>query len=92
MKTIDHLNYEIDRLESRHRFFIEFGAKVLMGMLATVFFIDHYNSQWLWLLLIGLIVTFITIVVSAVKSDLKKDTYTNELNKRKAVISNGDQK
>jgi F0F1-type ATP synthase assembly protein I len=87
MEDINTLSQKIGKLENSHKSLVDLGAFILMGILATGFMIDHYYKPILWLLLFVLTISLVTTIVIAVKKDLKKDQYIEELNQLQSIAS-----
>jgi F0F1-type ATP synthase assembly protein I len=73
------LQERIEQLEHNHKSFVEFGAMIFIGILATGMIIDHTNNYSLWFVVLGLTIALIATIVIAVKQDLQKDRYCEEL-------------
>lgn len=87
MEQMTVLQEKIEKLEHNHKSFIEFGAMIFMGILATGMIIDHTHNHSLWFVILGLTIALITIIVIAVKQDLEKDRYREELAKLRLNVS-----
>lgn len=79
MEERSALQERIDQLEHNHKSFIEFGAMIFIGILATGMIIDHTHNYSLWFLILLLSVALITTIVVAVKQNLEKDRYSEKL-------------
>lgn len=79
MEEISVLQEHIEKLEHNHKSFVEFGAMIFIGILATGMIIDHTHNHSLWFLILLLTGVLIATIVIAVKQDLEKDRYTEEL-------------
>lgn len=87
MEQMTVLQEKIEKLEHNHKSFIEFGAMIFMGILATGMIIDYTHNYSLWLVILGLTIALIATIVIAVKQDLEKDRYTEELDKLQLNVS-----
>ena len=85
MDNICILTQKINKLESDHKDYVEFGAGCFLGIFVTGAMIDHYHDPYLWLVLLTLTGSLVAAIVIGVKKDLKKDQYIAEL---KALTSN----
>lgn len=79
MEEITVLQKRIDKLERDHKAYIEFGAIGFIGILASGMIIDHTHNYSLWFVILLLSVALISTIVVAVKKDLEKDRYIEEL-------------
>lgn len=79
MEEITVLEQRIKKLEHEHKSFVEFGAICFIGILASGMMIDHTHNHALWLLVLLLTAVLVTTIVIAVKRDLEKDRYIEEL-------------
>jgi F0F1-type ATP synthase assembly protein I len=79
------LQERIERLEHNHKSFVEFGAMIFIGILATGMIIDHTHKYSLWFLILLLTVALIATIVIAVKQDLEKDRYCEELGQLQTI-------
>lgn len=81
MDEITILQQRIEKLEHDHKSYVEFGAMCFIGILASGMMIDHTHNHALWLVVLLLMVVLVTTIVIAVKRDLEKDRYIEELQK-----------
>lgn len=81
MEEINILQQRIEKLEHDHKSYVEFGAMCFIGILASGMIIDHTHNHALWLLVLLLTVVLVTTIVIAVKRELEKDRYIEELQK-----------
>jgi uncharacterized protein (DUF983 family) len=79
MEEITILQQRIEKLEHDHKSFVEFGAMCFIGILASGMMIDHTHNYSLWLVVLLLTVVLVTTIVIAIKRDLEKDRYIEEL-------------
>jgi F0F1-type ATP synthase assembly protein I len=79
------LQERIERLEYNHKSFVELGAMIFIGILATGIIIDHTHNYSLWFLILLLTVALIATIVIAVKQDLEKDRCSEELGQLQAI-------
>lgn len=84
MEEITVLEQRIEKLEHEHKSYVEFGTMCFIGILASGMIIDHTHNHALWLLVLLLTVVLVTTIVIAVKRDLKKDRYVDELSALKS--------
>ncbi|MDD5052101.1 MAG: hypothetical protein PHO27_05135 [Sulfuricurvum sp.] len=87
LEEISVLEDRIERLEHNHKSFVEFGAMIFIGILATGMIIDHTHNYSLWFLILLLTGVMITTIVIAVKQDLEKDRYCEELASLRLQVS-----
>lgn len=83
MNDICTLTQKINKLESDHKDYVEFGAGCFMGIFGTGVMIDHYHDPFLWGVLFILCGSLVAAIVIAVKKDLEKDRYVLELQELK---------
>lgn len=81
MEEITVLEERIEKLEHEHKSFVEFGAMCFIGILASGMIIDHTHNHALWFVVLSLTAVLVTTIVVAVKKDLEKDRYIEELQK-----------
>ena len=81
MDEITVLEQRIEKLEHDHKSFVEFGAMCFIGILASSMMIDHTHNHALWFVVLLLTAALVTTIVIAVKRDLEKDRYIEELQK-----------
>ncbi|MDD2781954.1 hypothetical protein [Sulfuricurvum sp.] len=87
MEEISTLQERIEQLEHNHKSFVEIGAMIFIGILATGMIIDHTHNYSLWFVVLGLTIALITTIVIAIKQDLEKDRYREELSKIQLNVS-----
>jgi F0F1-type ATP synthase assembly protein I len=85
MDDICILTQKINKLESDHKDYVEFGAGCFLGIFVTGTMIDHYHDPYLWLVLLALTGSLVAAIVIGVKKALEKDRYIAEL---KVLTSN----
>lgn len=85
MEEVSALRERIERLEHNHRSFVEIGAMIFIGILATGMIIDHTHNYSLWFLILLLTVALIATIVVAVKQGLEKDRYCEELGQLQTI-------
>lgn len=81
MEDINILQQRIEKLERDHKAYVEFGVMCFIGILASGMIIDHTHNYSLWSVILLLSITLIATIVVAVKKDLEKDRYIEELQK-----------
>ena len=79
MEEITVLQKRIEKLERDHKAYVEFGAMCFIGIIASGMMIDHTHNYSLWFVILLLSVSLISTIVVAVKKDLEKDKYIEEL-------------
>jgi F0F1-type ATP synthase assembly protein I len=79
MEEISTLQERIEQLEHNHKSFVEIGAMIFIGILATGMIIDHTHNYSLWFLILLLTVALIATIVIAIRQDLEKDRYCEQL-------------
>lgn len=79
------LQERIERLEHNHKSFVELGAMIFIGILATGMIIDHTHNYSLWFVVLGLTIALIATIVIAIKQDLEKDRCSEELGQLQAI-------
>jgi F0F1-type ATP synthase assembly protein I len=87
MEEISALQKQIEQLEHNHKSFVEIGAMVFIGILATGMIIDHTHNYSLWFLILLLSIALIATIVIAVKQDMQKDRYCEELGQLQTIAS-----
>jgi phosphate/sulfate permease len=87
MEEISALQKQIEQLEHNHKSFVEIGAMIFIGIFATGMIIDHTHNYSLWFLILPLSGALIATIVVAVKQDLQKDRYSDELEQLQAIAS-----
>jgi F0F1-type ATP synthase assembly protein I len=85
MEEISTLQERIEQLEHNHKSFVEIGAMIFIAILATGMIIDHTHNYSLWFLILLLSVALIATIVVAVKQDLQKDRYCEELGQLQTI-------
>jgi F0F1-type ATP synthase assembly protein I len=87
MEEASVLQKQIEQLEHNHKSFVEIGAMIFIGILATGMIIDHTHNYSLWFLILLLSIALIATIVIAVKQDMQKDRYCEELGQLQAIAS-----
>lgn len=87
MEDINVLQQRVEKLENDHKSYVEFGAMCFIGILASGMIIDHTHNYSLWFVILLLSVALISTIVVAVKKDLEKDRYIEELAAFKSNLS-----
>jgi F0F1-type ATP synthase assembly protein I len=87
MEEISVLQKRIEQLEHNHKSFVEIGAMIFIGILATGMIIDHTHNYSLWFLILLLSIALIATIVVAVKQDMQKDHYCEELGQLQTIAS-----
>lgn len=87
MEEISVLEERIERLNHHHKSFVEFGAMIFIGILASLMIMDHTHNHSLWFVVLALNVALIATIVTAVKQGLEKDRYCEELASLRLQVS-----
>jgi F0F1-type ATP synthase assembly protein I len=87
MEEMSALQERIEQLEHNHKSFVEIGAMIFIGILATGIIIDHTHNYSLWFVILLLTVALVATIVIAVKQDLQKDRYCEELMQLQTIAS-----
>lgn len=87
MEDVQDLQQKIQKLESDHKAYVQFGAGCFIGIFATGMMLDQTHDPILWLCLVLLIGSLIGAIVIAVRKDLEKDRYVSELQSLKTSNS-----
>jgi F0F1-type ATP synthase assembly protein I len=87
MEDISILQQNIDKLERDHKAYVEFGAGCFIGIFATGIIIDYTHNYSLWFLILLLSIALIATIVIAVKQDMQKDRYCEELEQLQTIAS-----
>ena len=81
MENAHDLEQKIQKLESDHKAYVEFGAGCFIGIFGTGLMLDHSHDPILWLCLVLLVISLISAIVIAVRKDMEKDRYREKLQK-----------
>lgn len=79
MENVHDLEEKIQKLESDHKAYVEFGAGCSIGIFGTGLMLDRSHDPLLWLCLVVLVVSLITSIVIAIRKDLYKDQLVSQL-------------
>ncbi|MDD4950512.1 hypothetical protein [Sulfuricurvum sp.] len=86
MEEMFALQERIEQLEHNHKSFVEIGARIFIGILATGMIIDYTHNYSLWFLILLLSIALIATIVIAVKQDMQRDRYCEELGQLQTIV------